>query len=106
MQCISIQIAPKHAHAFDRTEFLNRVRAIRSPEVDAIEEKGKLFLSFNFFTEFPAQLWQELQQATYLDPGYAAKIAPVSIVICEGESDEECLLLHHFNSDDVLDSFA
>lgn len=105
MQCISIQISPKHARDFDRAEFLNRVRAIRSPEVDAIEEKGKLFLSFNFFTEFPAQLWQELQQVTYLDTDYAAKIAPYSIVICEGESDEECLLLHHFNRDEVLDSF-
>ena len=40
MQCISIQISPKHARDFDRTAFLERVRPIRSPEVDAIEEKG------------------------------------------------------------------
>jgi len=106
MQCISIQIAPKHARDFDRARFLERVRPIRSPEVDAIEEKGKLFLSFNFFTEFPAQLWQELQQALYLDPDYGPMIAPVSIAICEAESDDDCLLLHHFNSDEVLDRFA
>ncbi len=106
MQCISIQISPKHARDFDRTAFLERVRPIRSPEVDAIEEKGKLFLSFNFFTEFPAQLWQELQHALYLDQTYAPHIAPVSIVICEGETDDECLLLHHFNRDEPLDSFA
>lgn len=106
MHCISIQISPKHARDFNRTEFLQRVRAIRSPEVDAIEEKGKLFLSFNFFTEFPAQLWQELQQALYLDSSYAPKIAPVSIVICEGETEDDCLLLHHFNGDEALDRFA
>lgn len=106
MQCISIQISPKFARTFDRAGFLDRVRHIRSPEVDAIEEKGKLFLSFNFFTEFPAQLWHELQHALYLDQTYAAQIAPVSIVICEGETEADCLLLHHFNSDEVLDRFA
>ena len=42
MQCISIQIKPKYSRDFNREEFLQRVRAIRSPEVDAIEEKRKL----------------------------------------------------------------
>lgn len=106
MHCISIQISPKHAREFDRGAFLDRVRNIRSPEVDAIEEKGKLFLSFNFFTEYPAPLWQELQQALYLDQTYAPQIAPVSIVICEGETEDDCLLLHHFNRGEPLDSFT
>lgn len=106
MHCISIQISPKHAREFDRAALLERVRGIRSPEVDAIEEKGKLFLSFNFFTEYPAQLWQELQAALYLNADYAAQIAPLSIVICEGETDDDCLLLHHFNNDEPLDSFT
>ncbi|MEN0036482.1 MAG: hypothetical protein AAGC78_05420 [Cellvibrio sp.] len=105
MQCISIQIQPKHSREFNRDQFLQRVRAIRSPEVDAIEEKGKLYLSFNFFTEFPAQLWQELNAALYQDAIYGAVIAPVSVAICEGETDEECLLLHHFDSSEKLDSF-
>lgn len=105
MQCISIQIQPKHSREFNRDQFLQRVRAIRSPEVDAIEEKGKLYLSFNFFTEFPAQLWQELNAALYQDATYGAVIAPVSVAICEGETDEECLLLHHFDSSEKLDSF-
>lgn len=105
MQCISIQIQPKHSREFDRDQFLQRVRTIRSPEVDAIEEKGKLYLSFNFFTEFPAQLWQELSTALYQDATYGAVIAPVSVVICEGETEDECLLLHHFDSSERLDTF-
>jgi hypothetical protein len=104
MQCISIQIQPKHSREFNRDEFLQRVRTIRSPEVDAIEEKGKLYLSFNFFTEFPTPLWQALNECLYKDATYAATIAPVSVVICEGESDDECLLLHHFDSSEQLDS--
>ena len=104
MQCISIQIQPKHSREFNREEFLQRVRAIRSPEVDAIEEKGKLYLSFNFFTEFPAPLWQALSESLYKDPAYAAIIAPVSVVICEGETDDDCLLLHHFDSNEPLDT--
>jgi hypothetical protein len=104
MQCISIQIQPKYSREFDRDQFLQRVRAIRSPEVDAIEEKGKLYLSFNFFTEFPAQLWQELSACLYKDATYATIIAPVSVAICEGETDDECLLLHHFDSSEQLDT--
>ena len=104
MQCISIQIQPKHSREFDRDQFLQRVRSIRSPEVDAIEEKGKLYLSFNFFTEFPAPLWQALRECLYKDSTYAAIIAPVSVVICEGETDDECLLLHHFDSSEPLDT--
>ncbi|HEY8940627.1 MAG TPA: hypothetical protein VIM59_10565 [Cellvibrio sp.] len=105
MYCISFQIQPKFAREFDRDEFLRRVRPVRSPEVDAIEEKGKLFLSFNFFTEFPAQLWQELQPLLFADAAYAPKLAPYSVVICEGESDDDCLLLHHFDPAEKLDSF-
>lgn len=104
MQCISIQIQPKYSREFDREAFLQRVRGIRSPEVDAIEEKGKLYLSFNFFTEFPAPLWQALHECLYQDATYATIIAPVSVVICESESDDECLLLHHFDSSEPLDT--
>lgn len=103
MQCISIQIQPRHSREFDRDQLLQRVRPIRSPEVDAIEEKGNLYLSFNFFTEFPAPLWQALRECLYKDPAYAAVIAPVSVVICEGETDDDCLLLHHFDSSEPLD---
>lgn len=105
MQCISIQIQPKYSRDFNREAFLQRVRTIRSPEVDAIEEKGKLYLSFNFFTEFPAPLWQALNECLYKDPTYSANIAPVSVAICEGETDDECLLLHHFDSSEKLDTF-
>jgi hypothetical protein len=43
---------------------------------------------------------------TLLDQIYAPQIAPVSIVICEGETEDDCLLLHHFNRDEPLDSFT
>lgn len=105
MHCISIQIQPGHTREFDRQEFLTRVRPIRSPEIDAIDEKGELHLSFNFFTEFPAQLWQQLQECLYLDTLYAPKIAPHSMVICESEETGECLLLHHYNSSETPDRF-
>lgn len=105
MHCISIQIQPKYARDFNRQDFLGRVRHIRSPEVDAIEEKDKLYLSFNFFTEFPAQLWQQLNKALYQDAIYAASLAPVSIAICEDEESESCLLLHHFDPSESLDRF-
>lgn len=105
MYCISIQIQPKYARDFNRQDFLGRVRHIRSPEVDAIEEKGKLYLSFNFFTEFPAQLWQQLNKALYQDLAYTSILGPVSIAICEDEESEECLLLHHFDPSERLDSF-
>ncbi len=104
MHCISIQIQPKFARDFDREAFLARVRSIRSPEVDAIEEKGKLYLSFNFFTEFPVQLWHDLSEVLYKDSAYAAVLSPVSVAICEDEETGDCLLLQHFNSNEKLDA--
>jgi len=104
MHCISIQIQPKFAREFVRDAFLARVRPIRSPEVDAIEEKGQLHLSFNFFTEFPVQLWQDLNRVLYKDADYAAVLGPVSVAICEDEESGDCLLLHHFDPNEKLDS--
>lgn len=103
MFCISLQIQPKYAREFDRQALLARVRAIRSPEVDAYEEKGKLLLAFNFFTEFPQQLWPQLQQALYQATDYRDLIAPVSVVICEDDSSGDCLLLHHYDASEPLD---
>lgn len=104
MHCISIQIQPKFAREFEREPFLTRVRPIRSPEVDAIEEKGNLLLSFNFFTEFPVLLWHDLNQVLYKDSDYAAVLGPVSVAICEDEESGDCLLLHHFDPTEKLDS--
>lgn len=103
MYCISIQIRPKFAREFDQREFLDRVRPIRSPEVDTEEEKGKLFLSFNFFTEFPKALWQDLNAVLYQDAEYGPLIHEQSLAICE--SDEgDCLLLHHYDERESLDT--
>jgi len=99
MQCISIQIQPEFLNTFDRKAFLAHVRAQgRSPEIDEFEEKGKTYLNYNFFTEFPKKLWQDLQTALYQHPDYAAVIAPVSIAVCEDETHPQgYLLLHHFD---------
>lgn len=104
MFCISLQIHPEHSRHFDREALLARVRSIRSPEVDAYDDKGQLQLAFNFFTEFPQQLWPQLQQALYGDTSYHSTIAPISIVICEDDDSGECRLLHHFDSNEALDS--
>jgi hypothetical protein len=103
MYCISIQIRPKYSQAFDQQAFLSRVRRIRSPEIDAEEEKGKLFLSFNFFTEFPKALWEDLANALYKDPEYGELISEQSLAICEDDAGD-CLLLHHYDVSEKLDS--
>ncbi|ACE85016.1 hypothetical protein [Cellvibrio japonicus] len=104
MYCISIQIQPTFAREFNRDAFLQRVRPIRSPEVDTYEEKGKLFVSFNFFTEFPQQLWPALQNTLYRDSEYRSIISPISVAICENEATGDCLLLHHFDANEPLDT--
>jgi hypothetical protein len=106
MQCISIQIQPQFLANFDRAAFLAQVRAQgRSPEIDEFEEKGKTYLNYNFFTEFPNKLWQDLQAALYQHPHYAAHIAPVSIAVCEDEGHPQgYILLHHFDPSEKTDS--
>lgn len=106
MQCITIDIQPEFSREFDQTQFLERVRTIRSPEVDRIEERGKLYLQFHFFSEFPAQLWKELNACLYADADYREILAPISVAFCEGESEDDFLLLHHFDVREKLDSFA
>lgn len=99
MQSISIQIQPEQLAAFDRSAFLAQVRAVgRSPEIDEFEEQGTQYLSYNFFTEQPKKLWQDLQTALYKHPAYAQVIAPVSIAVYEDESHPQgFVLLHHFD---------
>jgi hypothetical protein len=106
MQCISIQIQPEFLTGFDRKEFLAQVRAVgRSPEIDEFSEKGKTFLSYNFFTEKPKNLWQDLQSALYKNADYSSVISPISIAVCEDEDNSEgFLVLHHFDSTEKIDS--
>lgn len=99
MQSISIQIQPEFLAEFDRDAFLARVRSAgRSPEIDEFTEKGRTYLCFNFFTEFPKKLWEDLQQALYKSPEYSAIISPISIAVLEDESHPDgFVLLHHFD---------
>jgi hypothetical protein len=106
MHCISIQIQPDCLANFDRHEFLLRVRAAgRSPEIDTFQEKGVHYLHFNFFTEQPKLLWQELQTALYSSSEYGHIIGSISIAICDNENENDALLvLHHFDSNEKIDS--
>lgn len=100
MQCISIQIQPEFVESFDRKQFLDWVGSVgRSPEIDEFSEKGKTYLNYNFFTEFPKKLWQDLQSALYKNPEYSALISPISIAACEDETKPDgFIILHHYDS--------
>ena len=106
MQSISIQIQPEFLAAFDRVAFLTQVRAVgRAPEIDEFSEKGKTYLTYNFFTEFPKKLWQDLQSALYQHAEYSAVISPISIAVCEDENHPDgYLILHHFDSTEKVGS--
>jgi len=106
MQSISIQIQPEFFAEFDRTTFLTQVRSVgRSPEIDELVEKGKTYLTFNFFTEFPKKLWHDLQNALYQNADYEKIISPISIAVCEDESHPEgFILLHHFDETEKVSS--
>ena len=106
MQSISIQIQPAFLATFDRAAFLTQVRAVgRAPEIDEFTEKGKTYLTYNFFTEFPKKLWQDLQAALYQHAEYSSVISPISIAVCEDEVyPEGYLILHHFDSTEKVDS--
>lgn len=99
MQSISIQIQPEYLADFDRAAFLTQVRAVgRAPEIDEFSEKGKTYLTYTFFTEFPKKLWQDLQSALYKHAEYSTVIAPVSIAAYEDETlPQGYLILYHFD---------
>jgi hypothetical protein len=104
MRCLSLQIKPEAIPDFDRKEFLSLIRSGgRSPEIDAFEENGVSYLNFNFFTEKPDLLWQELKNSVY-GGDYGAYLKKISLVACEAEKHEEDLVLHHFDSQIKLDS--
>lgn len=106
MRCLTIQIPSEFIADFDRTEFLFHVRALgRSPEIDAVNEGGKCYLSFHFFTEMPVKLWNDLRQFIYDDPDYGPIISACSIAVCDTETEaDEYLLLHHFDPTEPRDS--
>lgn len=103
MFCISLHILPEHSRQFDREEFLQKVRAIRSPEIDASEEKNQFHLAFHFFTEFPSQLWVQLTETLFNDADYSKKLSAICVVTCEGEDEKDYWLLHHPDKNQPLD---
>jgi hypothetical protein len=103
MFCISFHIVPEHSRSFDQNLFLQKVKSIRSPEVDAYEEKKQFHLSFHFFTEFPSDLWAKLQAVLFDQSEYSAMLSSISIVTCEGENEDDYWLLHHFDKSQKLD---
>jgi hypothetical protein len=107
MFCISFHIAPEHSRRFDQNLFLQKVKSIRPPEVDAYEEKKQLHLSFHFFTEFPSDLWAKLQTALFGElpnqSEYSRMLSAICIVTCEGENEEDYWLLHHFDKKEKID---
>lgn len=106
MQSISIQIQPEFLAAFDRAAFLTQVRAVgRAPEIDEFSEKGKTYLTYTFFTEFPKKLWQDLQSSLYQHAEYSSIISPISIAAYEDETlPQGYLVLHHFDKTEKIDS--
>jgi len=106
MFCISFHITPEHSREFDQHLFLQKVKNIRSPEVDAIEQKNEFHLSFHFFTEYPSDLWSKLQAALFDQSEYSHTLAAVSVVTCEGETEEDYWLLHHFDKNQPLDQLT
>lgn len=107
MRCLSIQIKPDAVAEFDKNDFLKRVRGLgRSPEIDDFEERNIRHLHFNFFTELPEQLWQEIKEKLYGDNTYGPYLGSVSLVACEGETRTEDVLLHHFDPTEQLDRFS
>jgi hypothetical protein len=103
MFCISLHILPEHSRQFDREELLQKVRALRSPEVDAYEEKNQFHLAFHFFTEFPSELWAQLSRPLFQDAEYSKKLSAICIVTCEGEEEDDYWLLYHPDKSQQLD---
>jgi hypothetical protein len=103
MFCISFHIVSEHSRSFDQNLFLQKVKSIRSPEVDAYEEKKQFHLSFHFFTEFPLDLWLKLQSVVFDQSEYSEMLSAISIVTCEGENEDDYWLLRHFDKNQKLD---
>ncbi len=107
MFCISFHIAPEHCRSFDQNLFLQKVKSIRLPEVDAYEQKKQQHLSFHFFTEFPSDLWSKLQAALFdkspNQSAYSQMLSAICIVTCEGENEEDYWVLHHFDTKEKTD---
>lgn len=106
MFCISFHITPEQSRRFDQTLFLQKVKAIRSPEIDAFEEKKQFHLSFHFFTEYPSDLWKKLQASLFDASEYAEKLSQACIVTCEGENEDDYWVLHHFDKSQKLDQLT
>jgi hypothetical protein len=97
MYCLSIQVLPACFSTFNRTRFLQILKAVnRTPEIDHYQERQQEFLHYNFFTEQPVALWQSLQEVLLKNADNAAQFLPSIIIICEPLAQPDAtLLLHH-----------
>lgn len=104
MFCISFHIDGQYSQNFDQQLFLRKVKSTRSPEIDAYQDQKHFHLSFHFFTEFPSELWESLQSVLFDKSDYAIQLLNQCVVTCEGESEKEYWLLHHFDKSQKLDT--
>ena len=99
MKCLSLHINLDPTEEFDRQAFLRIVRGMeRYPEVDV--EKDAIVL--HFFTEQLAQLWQQLQLELFETSAFADLLNASAIVVCDGDEEDEELLLFHFDQKEIL----
>jgi len=103
MFCISFHIAPEHSRHFDQQAFLEKVSSIRSPEIDAFEDKKQFHLSFHFFSEFPSELWSSLEATIFDDSDYSHQLSTICVITCEGEKEEDYWLIYHYDKNQPLD---
>lgn len=104
MYCLSIQVLPEKVSTFDHKKFLQQLAGVsRTPEVDRFQERGQEFLHYNFFTEKPVAVWQELQ-AALLNPA-ADHWAKALLIACEPlDAPDDARLLHHPDPREKIDT--
>lgn len=105
-----IQIHPDRAPALDLQAVCACAAdfAAASPLVTRFAQvPGEGYLNLMFATAAPAALWPALSSALFAQAEWGQALRSCAMAMCEGRAGwDDCLLLHHFDGAQALDSLA
>lgn len=111
MKLLTVQIHPERSPELEDKKIIKRFEKLydKMPFVNSIEVitgyNGANYININCETNNVRALWSLIKNEFYNDGHIGSMLEDATIVMCESDNgQDDYLLLHHFDKNELLDS--